>query len=148
MVREWLALALITIVFFVADAKHWSSSNCTGIGSRDDCNHGSCELNDESVDGRPLLRCKCDEAYMDDSDGGVCNYRQKSHASTILFSFFLGGFGADYFYLARGNPRFIAAGALKAATFGGLAVWQIVDFIRLLAGNFKDGRGVAIYKDC
>lgn len=137
--------SLLLLVTVSVDAGTWSNQNCTGLNTRDDCGHGSCEIYDTIDDTTVQLMCKCDNAYIDRN--GVCNYRQKLLASSFLYSFFLGGFGGDYFYLARGSSKYIVLGVFKALTLGGLAVWQVVDFIRLMTGNMKDGLGENIYDD-
>ncbi|CAF5042852.1 unnamed protein product, partial [Rotaria sp. Silwood1] len=55
-----------------------------------------------------------------------------------------GVFGADWFYLAAGNGGYIAAGVFKLLTFGGLGIWALVDWIRVLTDSFPDGQGVSL----
>mmetsp|Transcript_18716 Transcript_18716/g.35331 ORF Transcript_18716/g.35331 Transcript_18716/m.35331 type:complete len:153 (-) Transcript_18716:182-640(-) len=144
MERILAATLLLMGALPIASAGKWSSANCTGINTRDDCGHGSCEIY-ETFNNSATLQCQCDDAYLD--RGGVCNYRQKTLTSAFLYSFFLGGFGGDYFYLANGNPAYLAIGCIKGVTLGGLAVWQVIDFIRLMAGDMKDGQGIEIFND-
>lgn len=49
----------------------------------------------------------------------------KSHAGTMLLSFFLGTFGIDRFYLGHIGLG-VAKLLLSWATFG---VWQLIDFV-------------------
>ena len=46
--------------------------------------------------------CKCDDGYLD-WEGKPCTYAQKSKLTAFLLSFFIGGLGADWFYLAQGG---------------------------------------------
>lgn len=63
--------------------------------------------------------------------------KTKNWTTAVILSGLLGGIGADRFYLGC-----IETGILKLLTFGGLGIWAIIDFIRLLTGdklcgNFK-----------
>ena len=48
----------------------------------------------------------------------------------LVLSFFFGTFGFDRFYLGC-----IGTGVIKLLTFGGLGIWALIDFIRLLTGS-------------
>mmetsp|Transcript_18972 Transcript_18972/g.30857 ORF Transcript_18972/g.30857 Transcript_18972/m.30857 type:complete len:154 (+) Transcript_18972:82-543(+) len=128
----------------VAVAGEWTSHNCTGLDSRDECGHGTC-LTSSEINSNPVFLCKCDDAYL--SKDGVCNYRQKMFGPTFLYSLFFGFVGADYFYLARGNFHYFLYGSMKAVTLGFFGLWQLIDIIRLLAGNLKDGNGKELFND-
>lgn len=60
----------------------------------------------------------------------------QSKTTMILISFFLGGLGIDRFLLGYSNWW------IKLITFGGLGIWALIDFIRIVGGNLKmaDGR--------
>jgi hypothetical protein len=85
-----------------------------------DCGEGTC---DENV-------CKCTEGWTDFDgkkyDGKPCSYEMKSKWTAFIYSFFLGLFGADYFYLARGSGLYIVAGIFKLLTLGLVGVWWII----------------------
>ena len=51
-------------------------------------------------------------------------------ATAALLSFFVGSLGIDRFYLGC-----IGTGILKLLTAGGLGVWTLIDFVRILAGS-------------
>jgi TM2 domain-containing membrane protein YozV len=103
------------------------------------CVHGICDRN------RTTPVCFCDRGWTLSRDGvQVCNYQQKSKLAAFLLSFFIGGLGADWFYLSVGNGGYIAAGVFKFLTLGGLGIWWLVDWIRLLTNSFLDGQGVAL----
>ncbi|VDD79783.1 unnamed protein product [Mesocestoides corti] len=53
----------------------------------------------------------------------------KSYVTTVILSLFLGGLGADRFYLGMWRE-----GLGKLFTFGGLGVWSVIDFILIFVG--------------
>lgn len=63
----------------------------------------------------------------------------KGYIPTILLCFFLGPLGIHRFYVGK-----IGTGILQLLTMGGLGLWALVDFIMIVTGSFKDGRGLAI----
>ncbi len=63
-------------------------------------------------------------------------YSDKRLKPTFLLCFFLGIFGAHRFYVGK-----YRTGLLSLFTLGGLGVWQAVDSIYILAGEFKDAQG-------
>ncbi|KAL3312827.1 TM2 domain-containing protein 3 [Cichlidogyrus casuarinus] len=66
-----------------------------------------------------------------------CSWKSdKSYISTFFYSVFLGGFGADRFYLGHTNEGFG-----KLLSVGGLGVWSIVDFILIAIGYVKPPAG-------
>lgn len=60
----------------------------------------------------------------------------KSWLTATLLSFFLGGLGIDRFYLG-----YQGLGILKLVTLGGVGVWAIIDFIRIVTGSLGDSEG-------
>ena len=60
----------------------------------------------------------------------------KSFMATWLLALFLGGLGADRFYLGK-----IGTGILKLVTAGGFGIWALIDLIITLTGNQKDKQG-------
>lgn len=60
----------------------------------------------------------------------------KSHVAAILLSFFLGGLGIHRFYLG-----YTWQGVVQLLTLGGLGIWALIDFIRIIIKNLnpKDG---------
>merc|ERR1712141_286513 len=65
----------------------------------------------------------------------------KSKRNTFLASFLGGFFGADWFYLSFGNAVYIVAGLFKLFTLGGLGIWWLTDWIRVLVDIFPDANG-------
>lgn len=66
----------------------------------------------------------------------------KSFMTTWLFSFFLGGFGVDRFYV--GNVG-LGIGKLLTSIFGSFVflgwIWPLIDLILVLQNKFKDAQG-------
>lgn len=77
-------------------------------------------------------------------DQSGCTYQLKSKLTAFLLSFFVGIFGIDWFYLSVSNVVYIILGILKLITVGGLGIWWLVDWIRLLANAFDDGNGMPL----
>jgi TM2 domain-containing membrane protein YozV len=66
---------------------------------------------------------------------------QRDWLTTVLLSFFLGGFGIDRFYLG-----YTGLGVAKLLTLGGCGVWALIDFILILTGSVKDAEGRDLLK--
>ena len=60
----------------------------------------------------------------------------KSNITAILLCFFLGGLGIHRFYLG-----YTLIGVIQLLTFGGVLIWAIGDFIRLITGSLNDYEG-------
>jgi len=60
----------------------------------------------------------------------------KGFVPTLLLCFFLGIFGVHRFYVGK-----IGTGLLMLVTLGGLGIWNLVDFVIIACGNFKDKEG-------
>ena len=59
-------------------------------------------------------------------------FGKQSHTTTLLLSFFLGGFGAHRFYTG-----YVALGILQLLTLGGCGIWTLIDFICICFNKFK-----------
>lgn len=65
----------------------------------------------------------------------------------FLLSFFLGVLGAHRFYVGRTGSAIVML--ILTLSFVGLfvsAVWNVVDFIRIIVGSFTDGEGKPLRK--
>lgn len=62
----------------------------------------------------------------------------KDFVATLLLSFFLGGLGIHRFYTGKSNAVWMLL------TLGGLGIWALIDFVRILTGTFTDGEGKLI----
>ena len=60
----------------------------------------------------------------------------KSKLTVILLCFFLGSLGIHRFYLG-----YTLIGVIQLLTFGGVLIWAIIDFIRLIIDSLKDSEG-------
>ena len=89
-----------------------------------------------------LNQCTCRKGWIEYPDEQTfCSYQLKTKLTAFLLSLFLGFFGVDWFYLSLANPFYIIAGICKLLTFGGLTIWWLIDWIRILANIFPDGNG-------
>ena len=60
----------------------------------------------------------------------------KNYLATVLLAFFLGTLGIHRFYVGK-----IGTGILMILTAGGLGIWELIDLIVALFGQFKDKEG-------
>jgi TM2 domain-containing membrane protein YozV len=65
----------------------------------------------------------------------------KSWMVALLLSFFLGGFGADRFYLG-----YTGLGIAKLLTLGGCGIWSLIDFIMIIMNKIPDANGQPLAK--
>lgn len=61
---------------------------------------------------------------------------QKRILPAFLLCFFIGPFGAHRYYVGK-----VKSGILQMLTLGGLGIWCLVDFIRIIVGSFTDAEG-------
>ena len=66
---------------------------------------------------------------------------QKSWLVALLLSIFLGGLGADRFYLG-----YMGLGVAKLLTCGGCGVWSIIDLIMIAMDKLPDANGQPLAK--
>jgi TM2 domain-containing membrane protein YozV len=64
--------------------------------------------------------------------------REKDPAISLIFSFYLGFFGADRFYLGH-----VVLGILKLITFGGWFIWVIVDWFLIMGSTRRENIKIA-----
>ena len=68
-------------------------------------------------------------------------YSNKEWTVTLLLSFFLGGLGADRFYLGH-----TGLGVIKLLTCGGLGIWALIDLILIVLEKVTDSGGLPLRK--
>ncbi|CAF1036800.1 unnamed protein product [Adineta steineri] len=128
-----------TFIISITTAQNITSRALTPCTTSTDCGQGICNTNTT-----PAL-CICNRGWSLARDGSnQCTYQQRSKLAAFLLSFFLGGLGADWFYLSVGNAGYIVAGVFKLLTLGGIGIWWLVDWIRILTNSFLDGQGVGL----
>jgi TM2 domain-containing membrane protein YozV len=60
----------------------------------------------------------------------------KSRLAAALLCGLIGALGIHRFYVGK-----IGTGILMLITLGGLGIWQLIDFIIIVVGSFKDKQG-------
>jgi TM2 domain-containing membrane protein YozV len=135
-----LIVVLLSLIISITTAQqNLTSRSFNPCTSNFDCVQGICDANGSSS------ICICNRGWSLARDGSnQCTYQQKSKLAAFLLSFFMGGLGADWFYLSVGNGGYIAAGVFKLLTLGGIGIWWLVDWIRVLTNAFLDGQGVGL----
>lgn len=108
----------------------------------DDCGHGECVISFSRQFPNGTSACQCSSSYA--SRNGVCNYERRDKVTAFIVSLLFGYLGVDWFYLARGSPKYNGLGVLKLFTLGGIGVWYIIDIIRIGIDDFDDGDGVGL----
>jgi TM2 domain-containing membrane protein YozV len=131
----FLCIWLPILIVCVTTSASLATTTCT---SNTDCgSNGICS--------KSTNICNCTQAgYVTVSSDKPCAYQQKKKLVAFLLSLLAGPTGADWFYLSSGSTGYIVAGVFKLLTFGGLGIWAIVDWIRVLVDAFPDGQGVAL----
>ncbi|MCI5979536.1 MAG: TM2 domain-containing protein [Sodaliphilus pleomorphus] len=81
-------------------------------------------LNGERFSGKDAaeIRAKL-ESVSEQGANQIMSTEWKSPGKCLWFAGFLGGFGADRFYLGQ-----TVLGIVKLLTGGGLGIWSIIDF--------------------
>ncbi|WP_421703248.1 TM2 domain-containing protein [Aliiroseovarius sp.] len=66
-------------------------------------------------------------------------FSRKEFVPAILLCFFLGGLGVHRFYLGK-----TGTGILMLLTLGGLGIWTLIDFVRIVIGSMTDKDGLPL----
>ena len=137
-VNKEQALLILSLMSLLMLSPAAAVSRGTDQDSRPCRDHGYCKTPVYTDPSHTI--CECDKGWK--STKAPCDYQAKNWLVAFLLSFFLGEFGADWFYLANGSGSYIAIGVVKLFlnyfTFG---IWWLVDWIRILTGSFLDGNG-------
>lgn len=81
-------------------------------------------------------------AMMSPMGSGMQNYSPKDQGTAFLLAAFLGGYGADRFYLGQ-----TGLGIAKLLTCGGLGFWAIYDAIQIASGKMTDANGLVLARE-
>ncbi len=92
--------------------------------------------------GYTTLQCDLSSGDRTFQKSVKCNFcSEYEWCFSLLLSIFLGGFGADRFYLG-----YVGWGIFKLLSFGGLGVWTIIDAILIWIGYLTPADG-SLYID-
>ena len=71
----------------------------------------------------------------------------KSRLVTALLAWFLGPFGAHRFYVGKTGSAIVML-VLTITVIGAIisGIWALIDTIRIILGNFRDGGGNLVYR--
>lgn len=134
MLSYLLGFYCVFLALYITPSIAVTTASCT---VNTDCgSNGTCDTSTNT--------CNCSIGYATVASDKPCAYQQKRKLVAFFVSFFAGFTGADWFYLSAGNGGYIAAGVFKLLTLGGIGVWQVVDWIRILDDSFLDGQGVSL----
>ncbi len=74
--------------------------------------------------------------YVENTEMGGKLVSEKSKGTAAVLCFFLGWLGIHRFYVGK-----VGTGVLWMLTLGLFGIGEVVDFIMILCGSFKDGNG-------
>jgi len=134
-------LLILLLIFQLINGENLTSRSLKDCFTEYSCIHGECLTISNKTS------CICERGWTNSRDDPPsCTYSQKSKLAAFLLSFFVGGFGADWFYLSVGNGGYIVAGVFKMLTLGGIGIWWLVDWIRILTNAFPDGQNYPLFE--
>ena len=94
------------------------------LDAQEECHHG------DIVD----TVCECDSDYY----GDTCDYQKRKQSLAFVASLFGGFFGADWFYLSRGDAVWIIIGVFKClCTLGFISGFLTIKYTELAGSKYN-----------
>ncbi len=87
----------------------------------------------EKLDKQAVKQLKKDRKKVKKARAGN---QKKSQIAALLLCFFVGVLGIHRFYLG-----YTVIGIIQLLTLGGLGIWALIDFIRIITGDLKPADG-------
>jgi hypothetical protein len=114
------------------DKKETGQSNFTNHSHSICFNNMTCNKNKRCVN---MNICICEQGWTTYGDtveiNNSCSYKQYSKTTALLVSVYFGVLGIDWFYLSRGNSRYIVTGIFKLLiACGCVGGWPLLMFGR------------------
>ena len=94
------------------------------------CPHCGVELDENAT------RCYNCQQWLNEAQNVTDNTKPQDFLSTLLFAWFLGGFGIHRFWTG-----YYAIGVAQLLTLGGCGIWALVDIISICFYKYKDAHG-------
>jgi hypothetical protein len=102
------------------------------------CKNCGAQIDDKAV---ICIKCGCSTGKKMEEPACGKNISDKSRLAAALLCWFFGIIGVHRFYLGK-----VGSGIAQIFTLGGLGIWTLIDFIRILCGVFPDNEGRIVKK--